>query len=326
VTLWAWVGLIALITLFGTMAAANDGGSLAAALVASGALTELGRSLLVLVAVAAGPWLIGTAVARTVALQIVDLVRLGPPVLVAAVLSAVATVALSYARRLPTSMSLALVGGLVGAGWVAGGGAAVHWAGVARVLGGMLLAIVTGFVLGWLCRRAADHTVRPRHVRRGGWLRALQTGASALQGIGYGGNDAEKVTGLLALLAVWAGRAGHPFTVPAWAIGGSTLVFGFGMLIGGRRIMKTVGFRIFRVRVPDALAAQTGSAIAVIGAALSGYPVSTASSATTALLGVGAAHRLTLPRWRVVRDMALAWAVTLPLAAALAAVLMLALR
>jgi PiT family inorganic phosphate transporter len=98
------------------------------------------------------------------------------------------------------------------------------------------------------------------------------------------------------------------------------------MLVGGRRIMRTVGFRIFRVRIPDALAAQTASAVAVIGAALGGYPVSTTSAATTALLGVGAAHRLTLPRWQVVLDMALAWMVTLPLAAVLAAGLTLACR
>jgi PiT family inorganic phosphate transporter len=326
VTAAAWAGLTALIVLFGAVAAANDGGNLAATLVASGTLTELGSSLLVLAAVSAGPWLVGTAVARTVALQIVDLVHLGPPVLVAGILGAVASVGVSYARRLPTSTSMALVGGLVGAGWVAGGGRAVHWAGVARVLGGMLLAVVMGFVLGWLCRKLADRALRPRQIRRGGWLRALQAGASALQGIGYGGNDAEKVTGLLALLGVWSRSPGQPFVVPAWAVVGSTLVFGVGMLAGGRRIMKTVAFRIFRVRVPDALAAQTGSAVAVIGAALGGYPVSTTSSATTALLGVGAAHRLSLPRWQVVREIALAWAVTLPLAAALAAVLMLAVR
>lgn len=290
-----------------------------ATLIATRALTPLGAALLVFVTVFAGPWLFGTAVARTLLFSIVDLPRLGPGVLIAALAASLLTLGVTWWASVPTSTTLSLVGALAGAGWAGGGAGAVAWMGVARVVAGMLLATAGGCAAGWAAGVGLHALLR--HARAGSapWLRGLIYATSALQGLGYGANDAEKATGLLALTAFWL----HPLSggpaIPAWAVVASGLSFGVGMAAGGWRIARTVGFRIARVRLADALGAQAAAATAVLTAALAGIPVSTGQTTTTALIGVTAARRLSLPHWPVVRGLSLAWAVTLPLSLALGA-------
>jgi PiT family inorganic phosphate transporter len=313
----AAAALTALVVLWNAVSGSNGGGNLTAALIASRSLTPLGAALLVLASVLAGPWLFGTAVARTVVLSVADLPSLGPAVLVAAVVASTVTLALTWWWAMPTSTTLSLVGGLAGAAWAAGGPGAVLWGGVGRVVAGMLLAAGAGFGAGWAAGVGLHALLRRAGTEARRWLRGFVLGTSALQGLGYGANDAEKAMGLLALAAFWHDPAGGRLAVPAWAVAAAGLSFGLGMAGGGWRVARTVGFRLFRVRLADALGAQGAAAGTVIAAALLGLPVSTGQTAAAALIGSGAARRLSLPDWGVARRLAAAWVVTLPLSLAL---------
>jgi PiT family inorganic phosphate transporter len=308
---------------------ANDGGNLMASLVASRSLTPAGAALLLFASVSAGPWLFGTRVAHTIVFRVVDVVHLGPAVLLAALIGSLLTLVLAWRMRLPTSTTLALVGALAGAGWASAGARAVVWRGIGQVLGGMVLATWLGLGAGWTASSLLRAALRRADVGAGEWLRRFQYASAAVQGLGYGANDAEKAMGLLALLASWGGQAGPPTpqaALPWWVAAVTTITFGLGMAAGGWRITRTVGFGIFRIRAADALAAQCAAGATVLLAATVGSPVSTTQTTTSALIGVGAARRLSLPRWTAVGHMALAWAVTLPLSLLLGAAAALAAR
>jgi PiT family inorganic phosphate transporter len=317
---------------FNLVAGFNDGGSLVAGPAAARALTPLGAAGVLLVGAAVAPWVVGTAVAHTVVFSVVRLPQLGAPAYLAAALGALGTLAFTWWRALPTSTSLALVGALAGAGLATGGIRAVLWTRVAWVLVGMLGALAAGAVSGalvWTLLRAALRRTGEEALRL---VRGLQILAALLQGFGYGGNDAEKAIGLFALVGAWRSAAGQAalahgqLPVPGWAVWCAVGTLGLGMTLGGRRVARTLGQRLYRVRARDALAAEIAAAVTVLAAAAVGGPVSSTQTTTAALLAAGAARRLSLPRWLLVREMAAAWAVTLPLALAWGAALALAWR
>lgn len=342
-----WVMVAAIV--FNLVVSFNDGGNLVASFVAARAFSLIGAALVLLVGAAVGPWLLGTAVAHTIVFGIVALPRLGPGVFLAAVGGAILTLVLCWSRSLPTSTSLALVGGLAGAGFARAGPGAVHWGGLFVVLAGMVGSLVAGGLLGWATRVLVRRALRHTGERAGGTLRALQLGTGLLQGVAYGGNGLGKAIGLFALAGVWAGgamtgggrmraavvgagaadpsllTAAH-LPVPAWAVWAAVLTFGAGMALGGARIARRVGYGLFPVRAADALAAQLAAGLTVMAAAALGEPVSTTQTVTSALVAVGAARRLSLPRWPLVAQMGRAWAITLPLSLGLGAGLGLLLR
>ncbi len=318
-----WVLVLAAAAL-NVMAGFNDGGNLLGSLVAARAFTLFGAALLLAAGAAIGPWVVGTAVAHTIVFSIVALPRLGRGVYLAAVCGALLTVGVSWWRSLPTSTSLALVGALAGAGMAAAGPGAVVWGQVWKVFATMLLALAAGAIAGGLVWQG----VRLALLRAGpgapGALRALQGLTGMLQGFGYGSNDAEKAMGLFALAGAWgggAGVAGH-LAIPAWAVWAAIGTFGLGMALGGARVLRTVGFRLYPIRARDALSAQLAAGVTVVLAAAVGGPVSSTQTATAALLAAGASRRASLPRWAVVRQMALTWVVTLPLGLGSGAVLL----
>ena len=315
--------LVVAVVVFGLVSSFNDGGNLVASFVAARAFSLAGAAAVLLAGAAVGPWLVGPAVARTFAFAIVALPRLGPGVCLAAVGGAVLTLLLSWWRGLPTSTSLALVGALAGAGLVRAGPGAVNWMGVWAVLGGMVAALVLGAAAGWAVWAMVRAALRHAGERADAALRGLQAATGLLQGLAYGGNSMERTIGLLALAAAWDSPAGRSallanrLPVPAWAVWLSLLLFGAGMALGGARIARTLGLRLFPVRAADALSAQIAAGLTVVAAAAAGIPVSSTQTATAALIAAGAARRVSQPRWAIVREMARAWAITLPLALAL---------
>ncbi len=317
-----WV-LLAGAGAFNVVAGFNDGGNLLGSLVGARAFTPLGGALLLAAGAALGPWVVGTAVARTIVFAVVALPSLGPSVYLAAVGGALLTMCISWWRALPTSASLALVGALAGAGLAAAGPGAVVWGQLWRVFASMLGALAAGALSGslvwWILRRAL--------ARAGpgapGVLRGLQGVTGLLQGFGYGCNGAEKAMGLFALAGAWhtGTLPAQHLVVPPWAVWAAVGTFVLGMALGGVRVLRTVGFRLYRVRASDALSAQLAAGLTVILAARVGGPVSSTQTATAALIAAGAARRLSLPRWSLVWQMCLAWLITLPMALASGAAL-----
>ncbi len=299
--------MIAVGVVFALITGMNDGGALIApGLRIPGMSVAAGLALLV-AALVAVPLLVTTAVAETLTGSIVptDSATLAIGFVVAIVVAA------GLARRgLPTSLTLAVIGGVAGAGL--GAGLAVEWAAVVRVLAiglaapavGMLLALAGAAV--WRTARTARYlaTVRRTHVA-----------AYLAQCVAYGANDGQKTL----VLFIAAGTAGGgPATPRWWAYPVIGAVFATGAVIGLPRVARTVGTGIVNTRAPHAVTAEFASAAAVLGSAAAGAPVSMTQALTGGLLGAGVHDSYRRVRWRVVANLALAWAVTLPAAFALA--------
>ena len=261
----------------------------------------------------AGPLIFGTAVASTISTGIADYAHLGSLLLAAGILGAIGAQTVAYIARVPTSGSVALVGAMVGALWAGPGLSVVHWHGVEKVAFALVASPIAGFLAGALAYALLLALLVPLPRRKAERMMQLQYVGVALQALGYGANDAEKTIGLLAAAAVVAGGA-HSFSVPFWGVALTALAFAFGMAVGGLRIAKTVGNRLFSIRPPHALAFQFASAAAVLGAAAFGGPVSTTQTTASAIVGVGASQNPRALHWFTAEKIVVSWLLTAPVA------------
>ena len=222
---------------------------------------------------------------------------------------------------IPSSSSHALIGGLVGAGVTKAGSAAIVWSGLLKTAGAIVLSPLTGFVLAlllilmvsWIFVRAL-----PRSVDK--LFRSLQFVSASLYSLGHGGNDAQKTMGIFAVLLFSQGHLGSEFHVPFWVVITCQAAMGLGTLVGGWRIVHTMGSKITRLSPMQGCCAETGGAITLFGATYLGIPVSTTHTITGAIVGVGAARRVSAVRWNVASNIVFAWIVTLPATGVIGAV------
>ena len=316
-------GLAATVVVFawayGFLSGFNDGGNLLASFTA-GRVISPRVALLLLLPAALGPLLLGTAVARTIGVSVIDLPGQGPAGFALIVTASLAVVLISWSVRTPTSVTLALVGAMVG--WaVVGGWGGVHWEGVVRVLVGMPVSVLGGGVLAWVLYRGLRLVGGPRphaavlEMARGQFVTA------ALQAFAYGANDMEKTIGLVVVANGLTGLNRSLTFSDGSALAAAFLSFLAGTLVGGWRLARRVGFGVYRVRPTQAASQQLAAAAMVSALALAGAPVSTTQTIDGALVGVGAALRASGIRWSLVREMLSAWLVTFPLAMLLAALL-----
>jgi inorganic phosphate transporter, PiT family len=259
-----------------------------------------------------------------------EIVRNSNSVIAGTLIGACAWNILTWYWGLPTSSSHALVGGLVGAGLAYTGWEALVWWGIIKTCIFIIVAPVVGLAMGlgiiiavyWIFRNA-----RPRSVdsifRRG------QLFSAALYSLGHGGNDAQKTMGIILLLLMTA-VSQKPEAFPAGTVAGNMkvplevvlacyLAMGLGTLMGGWRIVKTMGQGIIRLRPVDGFCAETGAAFTLILTILFGIPVSTTHTITGAIVGVGSVQRLTAVRWGVAGRVVWAWVFTIPGAAMVSA-------
>ncbi len=261
----------------------------------------------------------GTAVANTIGKGMVHIELVDERVLLAGLLGAIIWNLITLTLGLPTSSSHALMGGY--------GGAAVAHAGFkALILHGwqkpvifIFLSPVIGFIVAilvtvtttWIVRRQ-----RPRRVDR--WFRRFQLFSAAAYSLGHGTNDAQKGMGIITAALV-AGGLMKNYSVPYWVIICCHLAMAGGTMAGGWRIIKTMGQRITKLTPFGGFAAETAGALTLFTTARFGIPVSTTHTITGAIVGVGAAHRLTAVRWGVTQNIVGAWILTIPGAALLGA-------
>jgi PiT family inorganic phosphate transporter len=261
--------------------------------------------------------LLGTGVAVTVAKGIID-TPTGPQalgVVFAALLGAIVWNLVTWYFGLPSSSSHALIGGLVGAGIASG--TAVHWGGVvAKVIVPMVVSPLIGLVLGyllmlavlWLFRRARYH-----RVTRG--FRIAQVASASGLALGHGLQDAQKTMGLIVLALLATGRQ-HDAHVPTWVVLSCAAAMAAGSYSGGRRIMRTLGRRIFPLTPPHGFVAElAGSLVLYLTAFVFAAPVSTTHVITSAIMGVGVTRRPSAVRWAVAENVVTGWLLTLPAAA-----------
>ena len=262
----------------------------------------------------------GLHVAQTLGTGIVDAGIIDPRVIFSALMGAIAWNIVTWVFGIPSSSSHALVGGLIGAGVAKAGFSAVVWSGLTKTaaaivlspLLGFLLALLLVLVVSWLCVRATPFAVDRR-------FRALQFVSASLYSLGHGGNDAQKTMGIIAVLLYSQGHLGASFHIPLWVVIACQSAMALGTLLGGWRIVHTMGSKITRLNPMQGFCAETGGAITLFAATWLGVPVSTTHTITGAIIGVGAARRTSAVRWGVASNIVVAWVLTLPAAALIAA-------
>jgi len=252
-------------------------------------------------------------------------------VITAALFAAVGWNIFTWYLGLPTSSSHALTFSLVGAGFAKGGLSALLWSGIGKVLLFVILSPLIGAVIGLLIAVAVAWIFRstsPRRVDK--VFRRGQLLSAAFYSLGHGGNDAQKTMGIIFLLLITASQGGSSFAtpkeVPTEVVLACHTAMGLGTLIGGWRIVKTMGQRIIRLRPVDGFCAENGGAVTLLMTIIGGIPVSTTHTITGSLIGVGVVKRVNAVRWAVAGRVVWAWVLTIPTTAVVAGVIWALLR
>ena len=285
-------------------------------------------------------FVVGTAVAKTIGKGLVQPSVIDPDLILGALIGAILWNIITWYFGLPSSSSHALMGGLGGAAIAKAGFPALQLAGWVNPilfiflspLLGMVLALGLTVLLSWVLRGA-----RPGPVDR--VFRRLQLISAALYSLSHGANDAQKTMGIIVGLLVstqtlfvnqagWLGFFHVPNAdrIPLWVEMAAYSAIGMGTALGGWRIVKTMGSRITKLRPFGGFCAETSGGISILIASALGVPVSTTHTITGAIVGVGAANRVSAVRWGVARRIVWAWVLTIPMSAAIAAVSYLMLR
>ena len=262
----------------------------------------------------------GLHVAQTVGKGIVDAEVIDAQVIFGALMGAISWNLITWRYGIPSSSSHALIGGLLGAGISKVGLSGVVWSGVAKTVAAIFLSPTVGLILALMLVLAVAWTslrLTPLGVDRR--FRKLQLVSAALYSLGHGGNDAQKTMGVIAVLLYSQGLLGGEFHVPFWVVISCQAAMALGTMSGGWKIVHTMGSKLTRLTPAQGFCAETGGAITLFGANWLGIPVSTTHTITGAIVGVGASRRLSAVRWNVASGIVVAWVVTLPAAALIAA-------
>ncbi|MGY4360247.1 PiT family inorganic phosphate transporter [Bradyrhizobium sp. i1.7.7] len=263
----------------------------------------------------------GLHVAQTIGTGIIDPAVVDAQVIFAALVGAIVWNLVTWGLGIPSSSSHALIGGLVGGGMAKAGISAAVWSGLSKAVLAIVLSPLVGFLLAmmlvaivsWLSVRST-----PFAVDRA--FRILQFASASLYSLGHGGNDAQKTMGIIAVLLYSQGHLGGEFSVPFWVVLLSCqAAMALGTLMGGWRIVRTMGLRITKLTPMQGFCAETGGAATLFMATFLGVPVSTTHTITGAIVGVGAARRVSAVRWNVASSIVYAWVITIPASAIVAA-------
>lgn len=258
----------------------------------------------------------GLHVAKTIGTGIVDPAIMDAWVILAALIGAILWNIFTWWLGFPSSSSHALIGGMAGAGIAKGGFGVLVASGfiktsvaiVASPVAGMILGVLLVIILSWALRGSAPYAVDRR-------FRRLQLLSASLYSLGHGGNDAQKTMGIIAVLLYSQGLLGGEFHVPFWVVLASQTAMGLGTLLGGWKIVRTMGSKITDLKPFQGFCAETAGAISLFAATWLGVPVSTTHTITGSIVGVGMARRASAVRWGLAGRIVWAWVFTMPAAA-----------
>src|SRR5580658_816635 len=271
--------------------------------------------------------LFGVHVARTIGVGIISADVMDARVIFGALMGGISWNLITWWAGIPSSSSHALIGGLVGAGVTKAGLASIVWPGLVTTSAFIVLSPLLGFFLALFLVLAVSWAfvrANPRVVE--GTFQWLQFAAASAISLGHGGNDAQKTMGIIAVLLFSQGKLGKEFYVPFWVVLSCQAAMAFGTLMGGWRIVRTMGLRITKLTPMQGCCASAGGAIMLFAATYLGIPVSTTHTVTGSIIGVGAARKASAVRWNIATNIVVAWIITLPASALMAAMCYVAVR
>jgi PiT family inorganic phosphate transporter len=269
----------------------------------------------------------GLHVANTIGKGIIDIAIIDKGIIFGALAGACTWDIITWYFGLPKSSSHALIGGMIGAAIVKAGTGSLIWQGILKTVVFIFISPVLGLILGWgfgicvyrLFRRSAP--LKVDHIFRKGQLLS-----AACYSMGHGGNDAQKTMGIIASLLFSAGLLGGKFYVPFWVVAACYSAIALGTMLGGWRIVKTMGQKVVKLKPVDGFCAESGAAVTLFIASQFGIPVSTTHTITGSIMGIGSLKRLSAVRWGVAGRIIWAWILTIPCSALIAALAYLLIR
>lgn len=279
-------------------------------------------------------FLFDTKVAKTIGKGMIDLAIVNPDVILAGLIGAIAWNLITWWYGIPSSSSHALIGGYAGAAVTKAGFGAIIASGWTKTLIFIVVSPLVGMAAGWALMVGTMWLFRKqRPAKMEPLFRGMQITSSALFSLSHGANDAQKTMGIIVSLLVagqayFVGETGflrHFYiesgdTIPFWVKLGAHFAIAMGTLMGGWRIVHTLGSRVTKLRPIGGFCAETGGASAIFLATFLGIPVSTTHTISGAIVGVGATQRLSAVRWGVAANMIWAWVITIPASAAVASI------
>ena len=319
---WSVVALVLLALAFDFMNGFHDAANSIATVVSTGVLKPLQAGVFAGVCNVIAIFVFKLTVAATVGKGIVDPGVVDHIVVFGALAGAISWNIITWWYGIPSSSSHALIGGIVGAVIAKAGASKLIAAGIWKTVAFILVSPLLGFTLGsllmvtvaWLCRRTSP-------LRVDNVFRRLQLVSAGLYSLGHGGNDAQKTIGIIWLLLISTGQvAAGQAQPPSWVVWSCYIAIGLGTLMGGWRIVKTMGQRITKLKPVGGFCAETGGAMTLFLATALGIPVSTTHTITGAIVGVGSVRSASAVRWGVAGNIVWAWILTIPASAFIAAV------
>ena len=319
-TIFVLVALIAIALLFDFLNGFQDSANVVATMISSRAMTPTAALIIAATANLVGPFLFGVAVAKTVGSEVVSPENITIAVVLSALISASIWNVLTWYYGIPSSSSHALIGGMIGAVLIESGFRALQLKGIFIVASSLFLSPIIGFIAGIIVMRLTLFFARDASPKANIFFKSAQLPTAIALALSHGTNDAQKTMGIITMGLVVSGFQ-TKFIVPWWVILASATAIGLGTAAGGWRIIHTLGGKFYRIRPIHSFSSQLSSAIVIIIASLTGGPVSTTHVVSSAILGVGASQRRSQVRWGVVKDILVAWLLTVPISAGIAVLL-----
>lgn len=267
--------------------------------------------------------LLFSGVAKSIGGDITDPFKLkhGLTVVIATLIAAILWNLITWWQGIPSSSSHALIGSLAGAAIASEGWDGINYSGFSKIVLGLVVSPILAFIVGYIIMFILKHlfaNASPRYINKG--FRTGQIFTAAFQSFTHGTNDAQKAMGIITMALVAAGTQ-STLDVPLWVKICAALSMALGTSVGGWKIIKTMGTKIFKIEPINGFSADLASAAIIFSATLTKLPVSTTHVITSSILGVGSAKRFSSVRWNTAGRIVVAWIVTIPVASVIAAVI-----
>ncbi|MEN9562305.1 MAG: hypothetical protein RIR73_549 [Chloroflexota bacterium] len=306
--------VIILALIFGFINGMRDSSSIVATMISSRAFRPQAALAITALVEFFGPFLFGVTVAKTVGGGIVSSETLSLQALSVGLVGAIIWNLITWFLGIPSSSSHALVGGLIGATAISSGWGAIKISGLYKVLAALFISPLLGFLIGVLVLRSIYFFARHASPSINNFFKQSQLLTAMVLAFSHGTNDTQKTIGIIVLSLIIGGVL-QEFSVPFWVIVASASAMSLGTILGGWRLIRTLGGKFYKIRPVHSFASQLTSGAVILTASLLGSPVSTTQVVSSSIIGVGASERFGKVRWGVAGDILTAWLITIPISA-----------